>query len=198
MIDRVPIIRRPLARFGIICFLGGIVMLSSTHAAVVSGVQFEPTCDCAGVPLKLRGAGVFRFKGLIKVTASALYLPPDAPSDRIWDADVPKCLVMEYFRDLSAADLVRSGDTYLRKNLTEDQLAEIARGVDKINRLYRDVEKGDRYMLSYRPGRGTQLLLNGIVLGSIPGEAFASYYLSIWLGPRPVSESMRDDLLALR
>lgn len=185
------------ARAGLIGLLGGLMITVGGEAKVVSGVRFNPTCECGDQELELRGAGLLRFMGWVKVTASALYLPPDVDSTRILD-DVPKCLEMEYYRDISAEDLVRSGSAYLRKNLTEEQLADIADEVDQINRLYRDVRQGDRYTLAYHPGRGTQLRLNGTTLGTIPGSAFGKYYFSIWLGDEPVSAAMREELLALR
>jgi hypothetical protein len=177
--------------------LGGLMTHVSSQATVVAGVEFEKTVDYSGETLELRGAGLYRYKGLIKVTASALYLPREVDSSQILE-DVPKCLVIEYYRDITARDLIRSGDVYLRKNLTEKQLAAIADGVELINGLYKDVKKGDRYTLTYAPGLGTQLLLNGNPEGLIPGADFGKYYFTIWLGERPVSDSMRSDLLALR
>lgn len=42
------------------------------------------------------------------------------------------------------------------------------------------------------------LALNGRPLGSIEGFDFASALFAIWLGPRPIDESFRDDLLTRR
>ncbi|MDD1633559.1 MAG: chalcone isomerase family protein, partial [Methylococcaceae bacterium] len=62
------------------------------------------------------------------------------------------------------------------------------------NRLYRDVKEGDRYALDYAPGKGTTLSLNGSPLGTIEGADFAAAYYAIWLGAKPISDTMRDEL----
>ena len=62
--------------------------------------------------------------------------------------------------------------------------------------MYRDVEPGDRYRLTYEPGRGTTLSHNGQRLGTIEGADFAADYFGLWLGADPLSESFRDELLS--
>ena len=68
--------------------------------------------------------------------------------------------------------------------------------LDRINALYRDVKPGDRYSLTYLPGRGTELALNGEPLGLIAGSDFASAYFSIWLGPKPLDAALKAQLLS--
>jgi hypothetical protein len=63
------------------------------------------------------------------------------------------------------------------------------------NSLYEDVKPGDRYALTYVPGRGTELTLNGQPKGVIEGEDFAKALFSIWLGPEPINGSFKDQLL---
>ena len=66
--------------------------------------------------------------------------------------------------------------------------------LELINRAYRDVREGDSYTLTYVPGKGTTLRLNGSPLVSIPGHVFATAYFRIWLGDDPMGVSMRDAL----
>ena len=61
--------------------------------------------------------------------------------------------------------------------------------------MYRDVEEGDRYRLTYSPGVGTTVALNGEPLGTIPGADFAADYFGIWLGEEPLDRSFRDQVL---
>ena len=63
---------------------------------------------------------------------------------------------------------------------------------------YRGVEAGDRYALTYRPGAGTELALNGEPLVSVEGADFAAAYFAIWLGPAPADERLKRDLLEPR
>lgn len=54
---------------------------------------------------------------------------------------------------------------------------------------------GDRGTLTYLPGRGTELTLNGRPLALIEGADFARAYFDIWLGPDPIDAGLRDALL---
>ena len=63
------------------------------------------------------------------------------------------------------------------------------------NSLYVDIEPGDRYSLSYTPGQGTVLALNGRPLGTIEGADFAAALFSIWLGPNPADAGFKTALL---
>lgn len=61
---------------------------------------------------------------------------------------------------------------------------------------YEDVKPGDRYALTYIPGRGTELSLNGLRKGVISGADFGRAYYRIWLGEHPIDASLRDQLLS--
>jgi hypothetical protein len=57
------------------------------------------------------------------------------------------------------------------------------------------VKPGDRYALTYVPGVGTELTLNGSPLGTVAGADFASAVFAIWLGPKALDESLKTQLL---
>jgi hypothetical protein len=61
--------------------------------------------------------------------------------------------------------------------------------------LYRDVKPGDRYALTYVPGVGTELALNGTRLGTVAGADFAAAVFAIWLGPKAIDDSLKTQLL---
>ena len=60
---------------------------------------------------------------------------------------------------------------------------------------YPDARNGDRCAIQYIPGYGTELTHNGRLMGLFPGADFARIYFSIWLGDRPASVRLRNDLL---
>ena len=68
--------------------------------------------------------------------------------------------------------------------------------IDELNALYRDVNAGDRYSLTYLPSWGTELALNGRPLGRVEGADFGAAVFAIWLGPSPVDRGLRRALLA--
>jgi hypothetical protein len=67
--------------------------------------------------------------------------------------------------------------------------------IDRFNEFYEDVEPGDRYELTYLPGVGTELALNGQSRGRVEGAEFASALFSIWLGRQPFDASLKRKLL---
>jgi hypothetical protein len=49
--------------------------------------------------------------------------------------------------------------------------------------------------LTYIPGRGTELALDGRPKGVIGGADFAAAVFAIWLGPKPLNKSFKAQLL---
>jgi hypothetical protein len=130
----------------------------------------------------------------VTVYDAALYLPGDAAGK---DAlkDVPKRLEIRYHVSIKAEKFGESAEPFLKKNVPAEKLAGIRQRIEQLNRLYRDVKEGDRYALDYAPGKGTTLSLNGSPLGTIEGADFADAYFAIWLGAKPINDTMRDELM---
>ena len=83
-------------------------------------------------------------------------------------------------------------------NFSAATLSSLRPHIDRLHTLYQDVKPGDRYSLTYVPGVGTELALNGESKGTIEGADFASAYFAIWLGPKPINPSLRSQLLKTR
>jgi hypothetical protein len=69
-------------------------------------------------------------------------------------------------------------------------------GIEKLLAAYLPVNPKDRYAFTYVPGKGSTLTLNGRSLGVFHGLDFANAFLSIWIGPDPVSGELKRQLLA--
>jgi hypothetical protein len=147
-----------------------------------------------GVRFEQIGAKTFRWMSVVKVYDAALHLGAGESTARIF-ADIPTRLQLGYHRGFTAAEIVKGGDTLLARNVDSATVAALRERLDLINRTYRDVKPGDSYTLTYVPGSGTTLRLNGVPLVTIPGHDFAAAYFRIWLGDDPISPSLRDDLL---
>ena len=80
-------------------------------------------------------------------------------------------------------------------NLSKDKLEAINERAKTLYSLYRDVKPRDRYSFTYIPGIGSQIALNGKVLGTINGLDFSNAMLSIWLGPNPLDQTLKKALL---
>jgi hypothetical protein len=108
--------------------------------------------------------------------------------------DVPKCLEYYFFVDMKASDFQDTGFQLMAQNVGEEKARSLIPELEKFNSLYRDVKAGQRYVFTYVPGQGLEMTLDGEVLGKVAGEEFASAYMSIWLGPKPVSRGLQEGL----
>jgi hypothetical protein len=181
-----------LAAAAAVC--GAALFPSISPAAQVDQVRFDDRIRFSDVTLQLRGAALFYYKLFIKVAAAGLYLDDRAsPADVL--ADVAKRLEMQYFWSVSAKDLVKGTEVLLVRNLPPQKLAAVRVELDAMNALYRDVKAGDRCSLTYVPGAGTSLALNGQTLGTVPGRDFAAAYFSIWFGEKPMDAGLKKKLL---
>jgi hypothetical protein len=135
-----------------------------------------------------------RYRVIFRGYVAALYLAEGVAPARVL-ADVPKRLEIEYFWGIDGSAIREAGEQILARNVSSEQLAALGPRLERIGSLYQNVEPGDRYALTYLPGRGTELAKNGVPLGVIPGADFASAYFAIWLGDRPIDAPLRDQLL---
>ena len=156
---------------------------------------FEPRFAVADWNLELTGTGIIRYLGLFKVSEVALYIPAEVPADQVLKTDTPRRLEARYFRDLKKDDFVKSTRVWIRKNVSEGEYKTLEPKIEQLNALYEDVKEGDRYGLTYVPGKGTTLDLNGREIGTVPGGDFAQALFSIWLGNEPVEDGLPGELL---
>jgi len=176
--------------------LGIAVLLAAAPgpagAAEVEDVRFAESVRIADREVPLRGAGLLRYRWVIRAYVAALYLPETARDPL---ADVPRRLEIEYFWSLDAEDIAGAGEALLERNVDAATLERIRPRVERMHELFVDIEPGDRYALTYLPGRVTELSHNGRTLGRVPGAEFAAAYFSIWLGEEPLDAGLRADLL---
>ena len=167
----------------------------STEAAVqVDKVRFARTVEVSEQQLHLQGAGLLRVMVFIKAYAGAFYLPETVAAEQAL-SPVAKRLELEYYHPITSEDFAKATRVKIADNVSADELEMLAVRIEHLAAMYRDVQPGDRYALTYVPGQGTQLALNEEVIGSIPGDDFARAVFSMWLGVDPIDESFKDRLL---
>ena len=164
------------------------------HALTVENIPFADSTTIGGKPVPLRNAALLRYLKFIKAYVAALYLPEGVKADDVL-ADVPKRLELSYLVSIKGPDFHKGAAPVLERNQTPAELARLRGRLDRINAAYKDVTPGDRYSLTYLPGRGTELALNGTPLIVIEGADFAAAYFGIWLGREPIDEKLKRDLL---
>jgi len=178
-------------------WVSAVLLLSlagTCPAAEIKGVIFDDNVIIDQVDLKIQGVAVLKWAMLFNVYAGVFYLP-EGQRGRFWTDDVPKRLELAYFREIKASDFADSSDHLLRRNLSPEGYKALEERLQTFYPLFRNVAPGDRYSLTYSPGKGTELSLNKQPLGIVPGADFAVAYFGIWFGEMPINDGFRDQLL---
>ena len=184
-----------LFTFGVILTLLATLAVTPAQAAEIEGVKYSKTYSTEGKNLHLAGVGLLRYWGF-KAYTGALYLEEGATSDAAL-SDTAKRIELEYFRAIKGKDFGPATNKSIAKNVDTQTFKRLRPQIDYHNSLYRDVQPGDRYSLTYIPGRGTELALNGEPIGIIEGAEFAQAVFSIWLGSNPINDSFKKQILGL-
>ena len=144
------------------------------------------------------GQGDIRYLGFMKIYEATLYAQVPLGKNTILDINTSKCLQLKYSVSLSTDDFILGANTILTRQQSPEKLGLLQTEIDNMHRAYRDVKKGDTYLLCYNAEKHTTTLaLNGRELVSITSADFGAIYFGIWLGPvAPIDEELRDTLLA--
>jgi len=168
-------------------------------ATEIEGVRFEKNLSVGDEQLRLHGTGLLRYRVLIKGYVAALYLSDSLGGEqtpRTVLADTPRRLEIEYFWAIPAEGFAKATVEGISRNTDRETFEGLRDRIERLNALYEDVEPGDRYAITYLPGVGTELALNGRPLGVVEGADFSAALFAIWLGDEALDESLRRQLLA--
>jgi hypothetical protein len=177
--------------------LSGAIAFAGTESGAertVEGVRFAGVYEGEGFSLRFHNAALLRYKIVFRGYVVALYLPDGAdPASAL--GPVAKRLEFSYFWKIPGPEFGKAGEEILTRNVDLQTVTALRERLDSINRAYKDVKPGDRYALTYRPGKGTELSFNGKPLVLVEGDDFAAAYFSIWLGKEPIDEDLKNELL---
>ncbi len=168
-------------------------LLASSDAYKVSNLEFKDTFKRGPVELSLRGAGLKKFLS-IRIAAAALYMKKDVDAKDVLN-DVAKAIEIIFLQNIPAVELQRAMTKGIRLNVSQNEFDKLSPSIDILNSYYPSVKKMDRMQITYVPGKGTILEVNGVVRGSVPGADFGRAFFSIWLGQRPVDPFFKKILL---
>jgi len=166
----------------------------TAQALTVENVTFADSTTIGGKAVPLSNAALLRYLKVIKAYVAALYLPEGVRAEDVL-SDVPKRLEISYLVSIKGPDFHKGAAPVMERNQSPAELSRLKGRIDRINAAYLDVTPGDRYSLTYLPGRGTELALNGTPLTVIEGADFAAAYFGIWLGSKPIDNGLKRDLL---
>lgn len=153
-------------------------------AANVAGVNLEDKITVGTQTLMLNGAGL-RKKFVIKVYAGGLYLPSkQGNAATIIATDQSRRMVMHFLYSVTKAQMAEAWNEGLTDN-TPKASPEVKTAFKTLESWMEDVPKGNRIVLTYVPGTGTTVEVNGKTKGTLGGKAVSDAILNTWLGPDP-------------
>lgn len=153
-------------------------------AGTLAGVTLPDQVDVDGKSLVLNGMGL-RKKLFIKVYVGGLYLPQKESSPaKILGADVPRRMVLHFIYDVSKDQMCEAWNEGLEAN-TPNASPEVKKNFTTLCSWMDGVGEGQRLVLTYTSGEGTQVEVGGKVKGVLSGKPTADAILSTWIGKKP-------------
>ena len=157
---------------------------ASAGAANVAGVTFEDKITVNNQTLTLNGGGL-RKKFVVKVYAGALYLPAkQSNAATVIATDAPRRMVMHFLYGVTKDQMAEAWSEGLAAN-TPNASPEVKTAFKTLESWMEDVPKGNRIVLTYVPGIGTTVEVNGKNKGVLGGKAVSDAILNTWIGPKP-------------
>jgi hypothetical protein len=160
------------------------------------GVNFPEQAQVEGSNLSLNGLGLRQATAFkVNVYVAALYVAKTSSDPgAILGSGGPNELILQFVRDVSAADLRKAWDEGFEKN-SKAQVPALKERIAELNGWMADMKSGQRLTFIHKPGAGIQVDVNAAVKGTIKGDDFAKAFLSIWLGPNPPNPEIKAGLL---
>ena len=160
------------------------VVSVTAGAATVAGVNVADTAQIGTQKVVLNGAAL-RKKFVVKVYVGALYLPSKQNNAAaILAADAPRRQVMHFLYDVDKGKMAEAWLDGLKDN-TPNASAEVKTAFQTLATWMDDMEEGQTIVLTYAPGTGTTVEVNGKNKGTLGGKAVADAILNTWIGPKP-------------
>ncbi|MBV8201395.1 MAG: chalcone isomerase family protein [Acidobacteria bacterium] len=161
-----------------------MLMPAPAAAGSLAGVTMPDKADASGQALALNGMGL-RKRLFIKVYVGGLYLPAKERSPaKVLAADAPRRMLFHFLFSVSAKQMCDAWEEGLTDN-TPAAGADVKAGFKALCGAMEDIPKGHEMVLTYMPGQGTRVEVNGKAKAIIPGKATADAILATWIGPHP-------------
>jgi len=168
---------------------GLLACATPAWSAQVAGVMLPPTETVQGTPRQLTGCAVYE-KLWMDLYAVSLYLPREMASvARMTDDQTPRLVRLDVTYDGKVPDgLPAEWNERLQEHVSQEFI-RVLQG------HYNTLRGGDTVRVSYVPGSGTTLSVNGNSVVTRPGAGLMNAMMDLWIGPDPVSQNMKRLLL---
>lgn len=174
------------------------------HAAEVAGVKVDDRIRVANTDLQLNGSGIrYAAAGLVRVYVASLYLPQKRTTPvEIGALRGPKRIHINLLREINSNDFSKGLRDGMKNNLSQADQQKHFDGLLRLGNIFGQIpilKKGETITVDQLPGTGTVILVNGKRVGEpFPDEGFFNALLQIWVGPKPIDESLKPVLLGTR
>lgn len=174
------------------------IVNASVTAKEIAGVEIPATVVLTNSTnaLILNGAGI-REKFFLDIYIGALYLPARTTDASVILGDTGPASVLMHilYGEVSKQKITAGWRDGLEDNLSDKQMLALRPQLEKFNRLFEDLHKGDRIRIDYIPGTGTEVRINDQRRGVVEGNDFYRSLLKIWIGSKPVTRSLKQEML---
>ena len=161
----------------------------------VAGVPLPDTAAVEGKTLVLNGGGL-RTRFFFKVYVIGLYLErPATDAAAILGSDTIRSAQLHILRSLSGDEIGSAIRTAFEQN-AGDAMSRLQDRLKRLESMFPAVATGDTIVLTYLPGRGTDVVAKGQQKGVIEGKDFADALFAVWIGEKPVDPELKKGLLA--
>jgi hypothetical protein len=153
-------------------------------AGSLAGVNLPDKAEVKGQTLVLNGMAL-RSKFFIKVYVAGLYLSQKekAPA-KILAEDSPRRMVMHFLYSVNKEQMCEAWNEGLEQN-TPKASADVKKAFTTLCGWMEAIPKGNQLVLTYVPGEGTTVEVNGKAKGTLPGKAVSDAIVNTWIGPDP-------------
>lgn len=178
-----------------------LALLANAGLALeVQGTQLDDTAKVGGSDLLLNGAGV-RSAGLGReVYVAGLYLREKSQSaEKTIASKQPKRVTLVFHRDMKGAVLHAAFRDGISLNATGADMDKLGTEIGKLEQAMAkipEVKGGDRLLLDVMADGSLALTYNGQSQGTVAGPDIGPAMLKIWLGDVPVSDDLKNAMLA--
>lgn len=151
-------------------------------------VTMRDSVEVDGQTLVLNGMGVREATVFnVDVYVAGLYLPEaNADGNAIVAANGLKQIVLHFVRSVTREDMAES---------LQDSFGDAGVASRFANMLPEEINEGTVLVFTHRPGTGLEVRLGRRVRGTMSGDAFATAFFRIFVGPNPPNRGLKRGLL---
>jgi hypothetical protein len=167
------------------------------RARAIAGVDFADTLQIEETRFTLSGVASYKKLGFSILVAALWLAHAERDPDKILIEDVPRRYVTHFQRKVSSRRVCRAWNESLDAN-SPGASGEVKQQFQTLCLWIHDFRAGDEIAVTYLPGRGSIVELDGTRVGVIPGKDFADAYLACALGHKPsLGKGFKKALLGL-